>query len=205
MGDSVRLFVAVELDEAARHAVMAVAAAVAGRLKMERELRVSWVRPRNLHITLRFLGQVAQDVVPRLRATMTRALAPDPFELVLAPAGTFPRTGAPHVIWVGVQDPAGGFEGVVPEIDERLALAGVGGAPAGFVPHVTMGRIRRAPRLGRTIRRSVEAAQVEPVRWWVGRVTLYESRPTNAAPVYAPLASAALRGRAAQLDGSGMT
>ncbi len=202
MGESARLFVAVEIDEAARRAVMAVAAAVAGRLEAERGLRVSWVRPCNVHITLRFLGQVAHVVAAALRGEMACALVAEPFELALASPGVFPPAGAPRVIWVGVRDHAGGFERVVLELDERLARAGAVGGTTTFVPHITIGRIRRAPRLGRTIRQAVEAAPVEPARWPVTRVTLYESRLRGAAPVYAPLASARLSD--ARLDSHGM-
>ncbi len=195
MRESSRLFVAVEIGEAAQRAVMAVAAAVAARLEVERGLRVSWVRPGNVHLTLRFLGQVAHVVAASLRGEMARVLVAEPFELTLASAGVFPPAGAPRVIWVGVQDRAGGFERVVPELDDRLARAGAVGGTTAFAPHVTIGRIRRAPRLGRTIRQAVEAVPVEPARWRVTRVTLYESRLSGAAPVYAPLASARLSGR----------
>ena len=194
MRESSRLFVAVEIGEAARRAVMAVAAAVAARLEAERSLRVSWVRPCNVHITLRFLGQVAHTVAASLRGEMARALVAEPFDVALASAGVFPPAGAPRVIWVGVQDQARGFERVVPELDDRLARAGAVGGTTTFAPHVTIGRIRRAPRLGRTIRQVVEAVPVEPARWRVTRVTLYESRVSGAAPVYAPLASARLSG-----------
>tara|TARA_B100000315_G_scaffold158852_1_gene147429 strand:- start:2925 stop:3539 length:615 start_codon:yes stop_codon:yes gene_type:complete len=189
-----RLFVAIDLDQAARGAVTGAAAQIAERLAGIDGIRVSWVRPRNLHLTVRFLGGVRRETMERLQASLAEPWALAPFELALAPAGVFPVSGAPRVVWVGVRDRDGAFACVTSELDARLAAAGatVSDDATHFTPHVTLGRVRRAPRRGRDIRDAAAAVSVDPERWRVTDVTLYESCPTDGSPTYVARAVAPL-------------
>jgi 2'-5' RNA ligase len=189
-----RLFVAVDLDQAARRVVTGAAVQIAERLGAVDGIRVSWVRPRNLHLTVRFLGEVGRETRGRLQTSLARRWALAPFELALAPAGVFPVFGAPRVVWVGVRDCGGAFERLTPELDARLAAAGatVSDDAMHFTPHVTIGRVRRAPNRGRDIREAAAAVSVEPERWRVTDVTLYESRPTDGPPTYVARAAGPL-------------
>jgi 2'-5' RNA ligase len=189
--------VAIDLDQAARGAVTGAAAQIAERLAGIDGIRVSWVRPRNLHLTVRFLGGVGRETMERLQASLAEPWALAPFELALAPAGVFPVSGAPRVVWVGVRDRDGAFARLTPELDARLAAAGatvsgVSDAATHLTPHVTLGRVRRAPRRGRDIRDAAAAVSVDPERWRVTDVTLYESCPTGGSPTYVARAAAPL-------------
>ena len=192
---SVRLFAAVNFDETVRRAVTTTTAAIAERLVAAGGARVSWVRPWNLHVTVRFLGDVEVGVMRRLRTSWVRPWLAGMFDLKLAAPGTFPPSGTPRVMWVGVCDRSSGFDPLTLELDERLRTAGVGENQVRFVPHVTVGRVRRAAAAacGRMIREALEAVKVKAVRWRATDVILYESRVTPSGPSYVPQAVGALR------------
>ena len=81
----------------------------------------------------------------------------------------------------------------MPELNGRLRAAGIVQNQMRFVPHVTVGRVRRAPQRGRIIRDVVQKIGVEAVRWQVKHLTLYESRMTSSTPDYVPQVTGVLR------------
>lgn len=135
-----RAFVAIELSESARRAVEELIA----RLR-ETKTRVSWVKPENLHLTLRFLGDVDPTQVEALRAMMAKELAGlEPFRISLSGCGAFPNLRRPRLIWVGLSEPWAAIEEVY-GVCERCARAiGLDKNLKSYHPHVTLGRIRSA-------------------------------------------------------------
>ena len=67
-------------------------------------LHASWVKPGNIHLTLKFLGDTDPDRIPGIQNKLTETLAPfAPFRLSLDSAGVFPNTENPRVLWVGLE------------------------------------------------------------------------------------------------------
>ena len=188
-----RLFIAVDLSAVVRRTVIKISASIAESLAIKGGPRISWVRPRNLHLTVRFLGLVHPIVMERLRTLLVRPWSVEVFDLELAAAVTVPSSGTPRVVWLGVRDCSSGFDRLMPELNGRLHAAGVVQNQMRFVPHVTVGRVRRAPQCGRMIRDAVQKIGVEAVRWQVKHLTLYESRLASSIPDYVPQATGVLR------------
>ena len=98
--DTYRTFVAIELPSALRAKV------IEHIDQLRRELpkaRASWSRDENLHLTLKFLGNVPVSEIPNLSGAIARAVSGiKPFELTVASCGVFPHTGKPNVWWIGV-------------------------------------------------------------------------------------------------------
>ena len=188
-----RLFIAVDLSAVVRRTVIKISASIAESLTFKGGPRISWVRPRNLHVTVRFLGLVNPIVMERLRTLLVRPWSVEAFDLELAAAVTVPLSGTPRVVWVGVRDRSSGFDRLMPELNGRLRAAGIVQNQMRFVPHVTVGRVRRAPQRGRIIRDVVQKIGVEAVRWQVKHLTLYESRMTSSTPDYVPQVTGVLR------------
>lgn len=141
----VRSFVAVEVEEPARAAIVAYLDSLKTRIE-----DVAWTRPENLHVTLKFLGGVAPELLPTLTERLTAIGARvAPFSIGYAGVGAFPSATRPRVLWIGADAPA--LSPLAATVDAAGAL--VGGAPEdhAFHPHVTLGRprVRRGGRAHR--------------------------------------------------------
>ncbi|MBB3220483.1 RNA 2',3'-cyclic phosphodiesterase [Pseudoduganella umbonata] len=154
-GPTRKLFFALWPDEAARAALAALQAPVAGRLT-----------PRaKLHLTLAFLGHVPADAVPALLAIRDRLGVP-PLRLVIDCYGYFTR---PRIAWAGMTQVPAGLVALHEDLVRQLEAAGFSAATHGsFKPHVTLAReAKQAP----------PAAPEMPVVWTVDRAVLVESLP----------------------------
>jgi 2'-5' RNA ligase len=157
-------------------------------------------RPENLHVTLKFLGQVDPAKLARFVEELAAALRAIPgFDIRLRGFGAFPSPRDAQVIWVGVDDPAhrlGQVAAITEQVAARTAVAGdplLGKRP--FRAHVTVGRLPRRAR------RSVDAAAaLAPVAEQafggvtVSEVHVYESITGGEASTYVLRGTATLEG-----------
>ncbi len=193
-----RLFVALPLPEALREEAVPVLERLRARCEADR-WRVRWSRPENLHLTLRFLGEVplaaAGPLCEELRAVGRRHSA---FRLSLEGLGTFGGSRGPRVLWLGVGAGSDEVHGLAADVEATVRSAGFPPERRPFAAHLTLGRVRSAPaEPGRTLRplRDVRtsAARVE-------RLVLYRSHLRREGPRYEPLCEAPL-GRAGSAAG----
>ena len=97
--DVVRSFIAIDLPAGVR----AELTSLENKLKAGRHPFVKWVDPENIHLTLKFLGDVASDSMPQIVEAMSRvAKSHSTFKLQVAGTGAFPNWQRPQVVWVGV-------------------------------------------------------------------------------------------------------
>jgi len=126
-----RLFAALELPPHVRDALLAAQGGVAG---------ARWQRDDQLHLTLRFIGEVdrhrAQDISAALATVNVQ-----PFSLSLSHPGTFDRRGRIDTLWVGVT-PQAEVSALARRIDAALTQTGLPPETRAFVPHVTIARGR---------------------------------------------------------------
>ena len=108
---------------------------------------IKWVPVDNLHLTLKFLGEVDNTEVPKICA-IAREICEgyDPFELSFAGTGGFPSMERARVLYVGVEDPSGSLVGIVSELETELAELGFKPEPRDYTPHLTIGRTRSGGR-----------------------------------------------------------
>ena len=127
------------------------AAAAAGAREAVRRLggpadRVRWAKPENVHLTLKFLGDVREEVLGDLRAALEEVCPKHaPFDAELAGLGAFPSARRARVLWAGV---GAGFEelrSLASDIDEALASIGFEREERPYTPHLTLGRVRGRP------------------------------------------------------------
>jgi 2'-5' RNA ligase len=146
----VRVFCAVELPPQVR----ARAAEHAARLRnSSTEVRASWPHADNLHLTLKFLGEIAQARVETLSNAASRAARSiQPFDLTLEGAGAFPPSGSPRVIWLGINDFSGELVRLQSLLEDECETAGFAREERPFHPHLTLARIR-APQGARELAR----------------------------------------------------
>src|SRR2546425_12355324 len=147
-GEPVRAFVALNFPDQLRHALWDALAP----LRQRREkLPVKWVRPENIHLSLKFLGEVEEAREPELAAALKRAagtrLEPRPLTLQITGFGVFPDYHRPHVVWAGVT-PDPGLELLQHGVEQAFAPLGFPTEARAFRPHVTLGRAARDARRG---------------------------------------------------------
>jgi len=189
----VRLFVAVDLDENLRRAAARVARAVRNRLEHAESWGVSWVGPENLHVTLRFLGEVSEDLARAVELAFAGPFAVAPFELELAGAGTFPPAGSARVIWLGIARGADYLVRLHDEVEARLQPFAFEREDRPYRAHLTIARFR-TPAPAR-VREVISASGAGPIgRCAVRFVTLYRSQLSPKGAVYTRLVRAPLAG-----------
>ena len=129
------------------------------------EARASWSREDNLHLTLRFLGDIPVSNIEKLAAAAAIAVTKvEPVEIVVEGGGAFPPRGQPRVLWIGITDPSGNLSTLQRALEDECANAGFAHESRSFHPHLTMracaSRTARAnwqpctERLNSTARRS---------------------------------------------------
>jgi 2'-5' RNA ligase len=182
-----RLFVALDIDSAAVAAVESIARDVARRIEaVAPHPKITWVKSSHVHLTVRFIGEVAADRTAAIADALAPPIAVTPFEISLCGVGTFPPKGHPRVVWVGVTDGAKQVIDVEQQVSARLEQVGVAREARPFRPHLTIGRVKESGGLRSGWLADLAATPVARVR--LTRVTLFESRLSAKGPEYNALA-----------------
>ncbi len=160
---------------------------------------VRWVQPENIHLTLRFFGDVlASDVAPMQRALREAVRGVEPFILRLAEPGCFPDARSPRVLWVGL---GGDLERLARLQAQVIEATQVWGPleERGFHPHLTLGRVvARRPGELREIAGAIRALAVPACApWRVHGLQLMRSVLASGGSRYSTLASLELTAGAA--------
>jgi 2'-5' RNA ligase len=149
-----------------------------------------WAPRQNRHVTLKFLGAIAEGLVPWVReAVVGVAASHGPVRSALTGLGSFPSTTRTRVLWVGLADAAGDLAALAAALDDALAAQVLPEGRA-FTAHLTVARADPPLRLDP----SVLATRVEAPAFAIDRLVLYRSRLGRPAPRYEALATFPLAG-----------
>jgi 2'-5' RNA ligase len=186
-----RLFVAAELDDAVKQRAAAIATKLREAADADGRRSVSWVAPANLHFTLQFIGEAAPPTVDRIVEGLTPPFDLPPFDLTIAGAGSFPPSGPPRVVWLGVA--AGGvpLAALARQVNQRLDAIGLPREDRPFRAHLTIGRVKGPT--GARFRAALAASRDAVVgRCTVCRVTLFDSQLSPRGSTYSVVATSPL-------------
>lgn len=141
MGQTVRLFVALELDRA-------VQASLEPHLEIIRRAvpaqLVRWTPLANIHLTLKFLGDVPIAHVPKLMAAFDSATQGIPtFLTKIQGVGCFPNARRPRIVWLGLDDVNGHLMRLHQAVERTIAPLGYPTEARPFNPHLTIGRVKQ--------------------------------------------------------------
>jgi RNA 2',3'-cyclic 3'-phosphodiesterase len=170
-----RLFVSLPIPNETEVALVGI------QEKLRRSLRdatVSWTRPAQMHITVRFLGQVEEANLNPLAAALRDCLVgADAFPLACSGLGSFPDSRRPAILWAGVSDPDLRLAGLSRRITAATAHCTRQPAEDRFVSHVTLGRIRRLSRADLEAMETIlhQGSDASFGRWQADEVQLMES------------------------------
>jgi RNA 2',3'-cyclic 3'-phosphodiesterase len=187
----VRLFVALDIPDAAREALTGLS-----RRLRERCPGARWVRMEGVHITIKFIGETPADRAEQVRAALSAVSAPGPIELRLAGLGFFPDPRRPRVLWAGV-DAGVALRSLAASVETQLEALGIPREARDFSPHITLARFDSSRRL-ETLRTAVEELGApEFGRSAAREFYLYQSVLKRGGAEYTRLASYRLSGEPA--------
>jgi 2'-5' RNA ligase len=177
---NMRAFVAVPLGDAVRGVLVRVQEAL-----RRADADVKWVEPHNLHLSIKFLGEIAEDEAERLAALLREETARWPaLALEYAGVGTFPERGLPRVVWAGCRGDLEKLAGLARAVERAAEQVGVPRENRPFVAHLTLGRVKSG-RNERRLRAAIENQRNVPVgKEEVARLVLYRSTTLPEGPVY---------------------
>jgi len=171
----IRSFIAIEIPAAIRQAI--------GRMITEwdqAQYPVRWVKADNLHLTLKFLGEISEPVLNRVSQkikSISERFAP--FRFSLQELGCFPSPKSPRVIWIGAAEGKKEVTSLQQIIEQELALIGLKPEAREFSPHLTLGRAN-----ARFDPQNILATRYESSSFSVESLVLFKSTLTPGGPIY---------------------
>jgi RNA 2',3'-cyclic 3'-phosphodiesterase len=184
-----RLFIGIELSDTIKTRAADVCIDLRQRLtKASRRTTLRWVNPENLHITLWFLGEVADDRTAGVASTLRQRFHAPTFDVAISGAGLFPASGPPRTLWLGLTAGMDPLIALYGELSTRLPALGFEPEKRAYSPHLTVARFKDVARPdAAAIRRAVAQAPAEVGACPIGAVTLFRSRLSPKGSQYEPL------------------
>jgi 2'-5' RNA ligase len=185
----IRTFVCIEIPESIKQ-----------RLEdLERQLRgvdaqVSWVRPSNVHLTLKFLGGVPKERIDGVSAAAQRAAqGTGAFEVEVGGTGCFPSGRNPRVLWIGLTAVPDQLVRLHANLEAEFGSLGFEREHRRFAPHLTIGRLR-SPRNGAELAQKLMDTGFQPEGFVAHELIVMRSEPKPTGSVYTPISIIPLSG-----------
>ena len=189
----VRIFIAVSLPEEIHDNLSTISEQLKKRLG---EGVVRWVRPANIHLTLRFLGEIPAEDLAQLKAGLEEPVAQQAtFPLTVHKIGVFPNLHRPRVIWVGLKD-SKALVALHNSVETGMRKLGYDSEERPFSAHLTLGRINQTASMQQTMHcgEVISGCTVgELGSFIVKSVDIYRSELNAGGSIYTRLQSLALR------------
>ncbi len=191
--EQVRSFIAISLPEEVKVGL----AQLQAQLKSGEPSSVKWVDPFSVHLTLKFLGNVAVDKVDEITKAMEKAAQGiSPFHLEVKSLGAFPNLRRVQVVWVGINGEVKKLSQLQQRIESNLSPLGFTPELRPFAPHLTLARLRdqassdERQRFGQLI----AGTKFEPTHTIkVDSINLMRSQLTREGPIYSQISSVRLK------------
>jgi RNA 2',3'-cyclic 3'-phosphodiesterase len=149
-----RLFVALEIPSDVRDNLAAQITELCELSAKVADKRPRWVRPENLHVTLKFIGEVSPAKLENIRGALSAICSEAPVEITFRGLGFFPNEQHPRVLWAGL-DASANLSLLAGDIDGALETQGVARERRAFMPHLTLARIE-PPGLHEKLRAAIQ-------------------------------------------------
>jgi RNA 2',3'-cyclic 3'-phosphodiesterase len=179
MPESLRTFIAVELNSSLREALA----------RIQKELKSSgadakWVKPENIHLTLKFLGAIPLDKIETINRVLQDIADQFPaFAISLSQLGAFPKIEFPRVIWIDLKEGKETLERLAKEIEAKLSSLGFPPEDRAFQTHITLARIKSAQNRLNLVKQLKET-DVPALNQKIDKITFFKSTLTPKGPVY---------------------
>ncbi|MDI6732520.1 MAG: RNA 2',3'-cyclic phosphodiesterase [Planctomycetota bacterium] len=174
-----RLFIVVSLEESVRKTLGTIQKTIKGYFP-----GIKLVENHNIHLTVRFLGEVTEERLPEIFEVMSVANKYPSFELYLKGIGAFPSVKNPRVVWVSCETTSPTLFPIYQEIESGLKDIGFSPDDHNFSAHITLGR-NKASYLSQDFLTLVQSySSKEIAKQQVKSITLFQSTLTPSGPIY---------------------
>jgi 2'-5' RNA ligase len=182
MDEKIRCFIAIELSQEIRQ--------VLGRIEDELQGTISgvkWVKPDNIHLTLKFIGSIEEEKVDKIKEILNQ-IAQDiiPFKIELSSAGAFPSPGRPRVIWIGIEEGKEESSRLANLVEEKIAPLGIEKESRAFHPHLTLARVKFLKDKS-SVENAFAHLKVPQTEMTALKVTLFQSTLAREGAIYTVL------------------
>ncbi len=181
--EQIRSFIAVELPKELKQEL----ARLETQLKVDSQPWVKWVRPDSIHLTLKFLSNIAVDTT----VTITRAIEASvcgikPFHLKVKELGVFPNLKRVQVAWVGISGELDKLTQLQKNLESNLSPLGFAPETRSFTPHLTLARLseRASPNERQSFGQLIASTGFEGSDMMVKDISLMKSQLTRAGAIY---------------------
>ncbi len=139
---NLRCFIAIEIPETIKKDIGSIV-----EISKKREADVRWVENKNIHLTLKFLGNTPEELLsPLYESLQNVALSYKPLYIRICKTGVFPNKKYPRVIWVGIED-SEILKRLQRDIEDSITLLGFQKEERAFHPHLTIARVRSQKKI----------------------------------------------------------
>ena len=179
-----RVFCAVELPELVR----ARLEDHVSRLRKEvLDAAASWSRVENIHLTLKFFGNVEVKQIARISEAAERVVKQfSTFQIAVGETGVFPRASRPQVLWISVSDPSRQLTALQEKLENECAAEGFLKENRAYRPHLTIARLRKAEG-ARQLAETHLRMPFEPVEIEVKEIVVFRSELSPKGSKYTPV------------------
>jgi RNA 2',3'-cyclic 3'-phosphodiesterase len=151
------------------------------------DVAASWSRVENIHLTLKFFGNVEVKRIEMISAAAERAVKESStFQIGIGGTGVFPRPSRPQVLWIGVIDQSGRLSALQEKFENECALEGFPKEDRAYKPHLTIARLRK-PDGGRQLAEAHLQMKFEPLEIDVNELVIFRSELSPKGSKYTPL------------------
>lgn len=184
-----RAFIAISLPEEIQLAL----AGLQDRLK-EAHADVKWVESRNIHLTLKFLGEIDDRQLVKIMEILEGVAGQRQyFPINIFSIGAYPKIDSPRVIWVGIDKGDGEIKELAKALEEKIAAEGIPKEVRPFSSHITIGRVRSGMNKNSLVQKLTIAEIPGGLGFAVRKIVLFKSTLTPKGPAYEILKETSLK------------
>lgn len=178
-----RCFIAIEISEAIKKNLRDII-----DIFRKTGADVKWTSPENIHITLKFLGDTDESVIPMIINALDKKMSIySPFYIKIAGIGCFPDRKRPRVIWIGIEK-AETLQKLNRDVEQEMVQYGYEAEKRVFSPHLTIGRVRSSKGIPELLKKFDEFAAFSFNDLNIRNITLIKSTLKPAGAEYSTLA-----------------
>jgi len=181
-----RTFIAIELPKEIKNSL----SCLQEELKKQ-NADVKWVDPSNIHLTLKFLGEIEDKKTDKLVGIMQEVAKNNPFfAMRICSLGAFPKIEFPRIIWVGIDKGDKETKKLAKDLEERLSGLDIPKEERSFSSHITIARVKsnlNRIKLTEALKKLEDNWDRKSMEFLVAKITLFKSTLTPKGPIYEAL------------------